>query len=147
MYFISRMYIILSCMVEFLWYGWCPEQMKILIAVALNLKGTGGILFIFGNSFGALLLVCIQIFSNKLNFIFFWHFFFLVLTIYFGCSSCISLLLLLSTMIFTIMRARTKNLLNFSSNLHRSETWLFLKTLFPIQYSQMHFYIFSLNII
>jgi len=73
MYFVSGMHIILSCMVEFIWYCWCPEQTKLLIAGAIALKGLGGVLFIFGSSFGALLLVCIQIFFNTLDFIFFSH--------------------------------------------------------------------------
>jgi len=68
------MHIILSCMEEFLWCCWCPEQTKLLIAGATALKGLGGVLFIFGSSFGALLLVCIQFFFNTLlDFIFFSH--------------------------------------------------------------------------
>ncbi|XP_014512084.1 uncharacterized protein LOC106770793 [Vigna radiata var. radiata] len=46
-------------------------DMKILIAVALNLKGTGGILFIFGNSFGALLLLLHQLIATPIHYDFY----------------------------------------------------------------------------
>lgn len=36
--------------------------MKVLIAGAIAMKGIGGVLFIFGSSFGALLLVCSKLF-------------------------------------------------------------------------------------
>lgn len=53
----------------------------------------------------------------------FWVLIFLFLS-FCCCSFCISWLLLQFVMIFTIMTTRTKNLLNFSSNLHRSEQWI-----------------------
>lgn len=33
-------------------------QMKLLVAAAIALKGVGGLLFVFGSSLGAYLLVC-----------------------------------------------------------------------------------------
>ena len=126
------MHIILSCMVEFFWYCWCFEQLKFLIAGAIALKGLGGVLFIFGSSFGALLLVCSQnLLYEYIGFHFLLMcFIFLVITlnliVFLGISSCTSWLLPQSIMIFTIMIVRTKNLLNCSSNWHRSEKWFFL---------------------
>ena len=112
---LSCMHIILSCMVEFLWYRWCFEQLKFLIAGAIALKGLGGVLFIFGSSFGALLLVCSQnLLYEYIGFHFLLMcFIFLVITLnlifFLGISSCTSWLLPQSIMIFTIMTMRTKN--------------------------------------
>lgn len=50
-----------------------------------------------------------------------WLIYFLCL---FRCSFCISWLLPQFVMIFTISTVKTRNLLNFSSNLQRSEQWV-----------------------
>jgi hypothetical protein len=48
--FVSFLYTLCDC-----WSYWQIQQ---LVAAALALKGIGGLLFIFGSSLGAYLLVC-----------------------------------------------------------------------------------------